>query len=48
MKVNIGSAYYPEDWDNERIEYDAFLMEEAGVNIVRIGEFAWSRMEPEG
>lgn len=47
MKVNIGSAYYPEDWDNERIEYDAFLMEEAGVNVVRIGEFAWCKMEPE-
>ncbi|MBO4303374.1 MAG: beta-galactosidase [Lentisphaeria bacterium] len=47
MKVNIGAAYYPEDWDNERIEYDAFLMEEAGVSVVRIGEFAWCRMEPE-
>ena len=47
MKINIGSAYYPEDWDNERIEYDAFLMEEAGVNVVRIGEFAWCKMEPE-
>ena len=41
MKINIGSAYYPEDWDNERIEYDAFLMEEAGVNVVRIG-LCWS------
>ncbi len=22
MKINVGTAYYPEDWDNNRVEYD--------------------------
>jgi len=43
----LGCAYYPEYWGNERFETDARLMQEAGINIVRIGEFAWCRMEPE-
>lgn len=43
----LGCAYYPEYWGQERVEIDAKLMQEAGVNIVRIGEFAWSRMEAE-
>ncbi|OQA84988.1 MAG: Beta-galactosidase BglY [Lentisphaerae bacterium ADurb.Bin242] len=46
MKVEVGTAYYPEDWDNERVEYDARLMREAGMSYVRMGEFAWSHMEP--
>jgi len=40
-----GCAYYPE-WAVEKVEHDARLMREAGLNMVRIGEFAWSRMEP--
>ncbi len=43
----FGCAYYPEYWGKERYEEDARLMQEAGINLVRIGEFAWSRMEPE-
>lgn len=43
----LGCAYYPEYWGVERVPTDAALMQDAGVNIVRIGEFAWSRMEPE-
>ena len=42
----LGCAYYPEAWDMERLPVDAGLMRAAGINIVRIGEFAWSRMEP--
>ncbi|MDI7276045.1 MAG: beta-galactosidase [Anaerolineae bacterium] len=42
-----GCAYYPEYWGAERVGDDARLMREAGINIVRIGEFAWCRMEPE-
>ena len=41
-----GCAYYPEYWGPERVKIDAALMKEAGINIVRIGEFAWSRLEP--
>lgn len=43
----LGCAYYPEYWGRERVETDARLMQEAGINIARIGEFAWCRMEPE-
>lgn len=40
-----GCAYYPE-WEVGKVEDDARRMREAGLNMVRIGEFAWSRMEP--
>ena len=43
----LGCAYYPEYWGRERFAEDARLMREAGINIARVGEFAWSRMEPE-
>ena len=46
MKIEVGTAYYPEDWDNARVEYDAALMRKAGVSYVRMAEFAWSRLEP--
>lgn len=42
----FGCAYYPEYWGSERLRIDASLMRDAGINTVRIGEFAWSRMEP--
>lgn len=40
-----GCAYYPE-WEVGNVEEDARRMQEAGLNMVRIGEFAWCRMEP--
>lgn len=43
----LGAAWYPEHWPEERWEKDLALMEAAGLNMVRIGEFAWSRMEPQ-
>ena len=43
----LGVAYYPEDWPEEEIERDIPKMRELGINCVRIGEFAWHRMEPE-
>ncbi|MEO1969309.1 MAG: beta-galactosidase [Sphingomonadaceae bacterium] len=42
----MGSAWYPEQWPEERWDQDLALMEKAHANVVRIGEFAWSRMEP--
>jgi beta-galactosidase len=44
---HLGCAYYPEYWGVERVETDAKLMREANINMARIGEFAWCRMEPE-
>lgn len=42
----LGCSYYPEDFGIGRMAVDIQLMKEAGINMVRIGEFAWSRMEP--
>jgi len=42
----FGADYYPEHWPEERWPEDARLMKEAGFNVVRLAEFAWSKMEP--
>ena len=42
----LGSAWYPEQWPEARWEADLSLMEAAHLHVVRIGEFAWSTMEP--
>lgn len=46
MKRTLGTCYYPEHWPEEIWEADARRMKEAGLTWVRIGEFAWSRLEP--
>lgn len=43
----FGVAYYPELCPESYWERDAKLMQESGVNVARMGEFAWSVMEPE-
>ena len=45
-KLYIGAAYYPELWDKSEIDRDIKLMKEYGMNCMRVGEFAWSNMEP--
>lgn len=42
----MGVCYYPEHWPEARWAQDARQMREAGIGVVRIGEFAWSRLEP--
>jgi beta-galactosidase len=42
----FGVDYYPEQWPEERWPIDTQLMAEAGFNVVRLAEFAWSKMEP--
>jgi len=44
--MHYGADYYPEHWPEERWEEDARLMQAAGLNVVRMAEFAWTRMEP--
>lgn len=46
MKRTLGTCYYPEHWPREIWEDDAARMVDAGLTWVRIGEFAWSRLEP--
>lgn len=45
-KLYIGAAYYPEHWPETRWPEDVRLMQAAGLNVVRMAEFAWSTMEP--
>ena len=47
MKPALGVCYYPEQWDEGLWAEDSARMVAAGLSWVRIGEFAWSRMEPE-
>ena len=44
--MKIGVDYYPEAWDKALWEADADLMQKTGVEIVRLAEFAWCRLEP--
>ncbi len=46
MGIHFGVDYYPEHWPRERWETDAKLMEEMGVQVVRMAEFSWFKMEP--
>jgi beta-galactosidase len=44
--LGLGAAWYPEQWPESRWDADLTLMEQAHVNFVRVGEFAWSTIEP--
>jgi beta-galactosidase len=44
--ILLGTAWYPEQWPESRWDADLALMQQAGIRMVRIAEFAWSRMEP--
>ncbi len=41
-----GGDYSPEQWPEPVWREDVALMREAGVNLVSLGVFAWSRLEP--
>jgi len=44
--ILLGTAWYPEQWPESRWDADLELMQKAGIHMVRVGEFAWARMEP--
>ncbi|MBI4023471.1 MAG: beta-galactosidase [Verrucomicrobia bacterium] len=44
-KLLFGVAYYPEHDPEEEWGLDAKLMQELGLNCIRIGEFCWSRLQ---
>lgn len=46
MKRTLGVCYYPEHWPEDMWAQDAERMAALGLTFVRIGEFAWSRLEP--
>lgn len=42
----LGAAWYPEQWPESRWNADLQLMQDAHLHVVRVGEFAWSTLEP--
>ena len=44
--ILLGAAWYPEQWPESQWDPDLSLMEAAHIHVVRVGEFAWSTMEP--
>jgi beta-galactosidase len=42
----LGVCYYPEHWSPDLWQDDAKRMADLGLRYVRIGEFAWSAIEP--
>ncbi|MGJ1643863.1 beta-galactosidase [Clavibacter sepedonicus] len=44
--LRYGGDYNPEQWPRETWHEDVRLMREAGVNLVSIGIFSWSVLEP--
>jgi beta-galactosidase len=46
FRLYHGAAWYPEQWDDATLRDDVVRMRDLGLNVVRLGEFAWSRMEP--
>ncbi len=45
-KIAFGVCYYPEHWPMGQWQEDLQRMQEVGIGTVRIGEFAWSILEP--
>ncbi|MEP3421495.1 MAG: beta-galactosidase [Erythrobacter sp.] len=45
--MKLGCCYFPEHWPETVWADDARRMADMGLSLVRIGEFAWSRIEPE-
>ena len=44
--MKLGVCYYPELWTEDQWLDDAQKMQKLGLSIIRIGEFAWYRLEP--
>lgn len=47
MSIHFGVDYYPEHWPRQRWETDAKLMSEMSIQVVRMAEFSWFKIEPE-
>lgn len=45
-QLHFGVDYYPEHWERERWDKDALLMQEMGIQMVRMAEFSWHKLQP--
>ena len=46
VSPSLGVCYYPEHWPEEKWQRDLAAVQDLGIRYVRVGEFAWSRLEP--
>ena len=44
-RLVLGTCYYPEHWDESLWRDDLKRMLENGIEVIRIAEFAWSKIE---
>ena len=44
-RLVLGTCYYPEHWDESLWRDDLRRMLENGIEVIRIAEFAWSKIE---
>ena len=45
-KITLGTCYYPEHWDEALWREDLSRMLACGIEVIRIAEFAWNKIEP--
>lgn len=45
-KLTLGTCYYPEHWPETMWKEDLERMLASGIEVIRIAEFAWSKVEP--
>lgn len=45
-RIVLGVCYYPEQWPDSIWGSDLERMLEAGIEVIRIAEFAWNKFEP--
>ena len=45
--LTLGTCYYPEHWPKTMWREDLERMKKTGIEVIRIAEFAWSKIEPE-
>ena len=46
-EIELGTCYYPEQWEESLWEDDLRRMKEVGIKTIRVAEFAWNKFEPE-
>ena len=47
MALSFGTAYYPDHWPERDWSRDLDRIADAGITLVRFGEFSWSWYEPQ-
>ena len=45
-RLVMGTCYYPEHWPEKLWREDLQRMLDTGIEVIRIAEFAWSKVEP--